>query len=139
MTDCFSTEKRREIMSRIRGADTSVELTVRKQLHRLGYRFRLHVASLPGRPDIVLPKYQRVIFVHGCFWHGHPGCGRATIPETNSEFWSRKINSNMARDKKSVRALRALDWKVLVLWQCQTKKPDELDRRLQRFLGRDLP
>jgi DNA mismatch endonuclease (patch repair protein) len=97
------------------------------------------VAKLPGKPDIVLPKYRRVIFVHGCFWHGHSGCRRATIPQTNSGFWSRKIRGNMVRDKKNIRALRALDWKVLVIWQCQTKNPEQLAKRLLRFLTRALP
>lgn len=134
MTDCFTTEKRSEIMSHVRSKDTTVELVVRKQLHRLGYRFRLHVADLPGKPDIVLPKHRAVILVHGCFWHGHTRCRRATLPESNSEFWARKIRSNVTRDKKNVQALRGLGWRVNILWQCQIRSIEALSRRLVTFL-----
>jgi len=93
--DQFSATKRSEIMSRIKGADTSVEIRVRSLLHSLGYRFRLHARDLPGKPDIVLAKHRSVVFVHGCFWHGHKACRRASIPQTNKEFWSRKIEGNI--------------------------------------------
>ena len=134
MADRFSAEKRSEIMSRVKGSNTSVEIKVRGLLHSLGYRFRLHVAGLPGRPDIVLPKRQAVILVHGCFWHGHRGCQRSRRPQSNSEFWASKIDGNIARDKKIERKLRGLGWKVLVVWECKTKNEAQLARRLARFL-----
>jgi DNA mismatch endonuclease (patch repair protein) len=137
MTDCFDAEKRSDIMSRIKGTDTAVEMTVRRLLHRLGYRFRLHVSSLPGKPDIVLPRFKRVVCVHGCYWHGHSRCSRATIPKSNTEFWTRKIEGNIARDRRNARQLRALGWGVLVVWQCQAKNQIALTKRLQRFLGRE--
>jgi DNA mismatch endonuclease (patch repair protein) len=138
MTDCFDASKRSEIMSHVKGADTSVEIMVRSLLHGLGYRFRIHVAGLPGKPDIVLPKHRRVIFVNGCFWHGHKGCTRSTMPKTNSEFWARKILGNMRRDKENVRQLRYLGWRVLVIWQCQTKKPGVVARKIETFFGRGI-
>ena len=94
MPDVFSKSKRSEIMSHIGQKDTQPEIVVRKMLHRMGYRFRLHRKDLPGKPDIVLPKYRKVIFVHGCFWHGHEGCPRAALPETNREFWEQKVEKN---------------------------------------------
>src|SRR5947209_4505760 len=133
MADCFDASKRSEIMSHIKGADTSVEVFVRRLLHGLGYRFRIHVADLPGKPDIVLRKHRRVIFVHGCFWHGHKGCTRSTIPKTNTEFWTRKIFGNMKRDKHNVSELRNLGWRVLVIWQCQTKKPGVVAGKIEKF------
>ena len=134
--DRFTATKRSEIMSQIKGSDTSVEIRVRSLLHNLGYRFRLHIGSLPGKPDIVLPEYRSVVFVHGCFWHGHKACGRASIPQTNKEFWTRKIGGNLDRDKRSVRQLRALGWKVLVVWQCQTKNLALLEKRITTFSER---
>src|SRR5262245_34234702 len=98
MADRFTAEQRSRNMSRVRGRDTQPEIIVRKLLHRLGYRFRLHRKGLPGKPDIVLPKYRTAIFVHGCFWHGHPGCRRSARPTTNVEFWNRKIDGNVERD-----------------------------------------
>ena len=135
--DHFSATKRSEIMSRVRGTDTSVEIRVRQLLHSLGYRFRLHAHDLPGKPDIVLPKHRSVVFVHGCFWHGHKGCGRAGIPQTNREFWTRKIVGNIDRDKRCIRKLRELGWKVLVVWQCQTKDLTKLEKRITAFFGKD--
>lgn len=119
MTDVFSKEKRSEVMSRIRGKNTAPELKVRSMLHRMGYRFRLHVADLPGKPDIVLPKYKTVIFVHGCFWHQHEGCRLAYLPKTRAEFWSRKLDENTLRDHKATAALKVLGWNVIVLWECE--------------------
>ena len=124
-------------MSRVRGTDTSVEIRVRQLLHSLGYRFRLHAHDLPGKPDIVLPKHRSVVFVHGCFWHGHKGCRRAGIPQTNREFWTRKIVGNIDRDKRCVRKLRESGWKVLVVWQCQTKDLTKLKKRITTFFGKD--
>ena len=135
--DHFSATKRSEIMSRVKGTDTSVEILVRQLLHSLGYRFKLHARDLPGKPDIVLPKHRSVVFVHGCFWHGHKACRRAGIPKTNREFWTRKIEGNIDRDKRCVRELRELGWKVLVVWQCQTKDLTKLERRITTFFGKD--
>ena len=104
-------------------------------LHRMGYRFRLHVRDLPGRPDIVLPRHKRVVLVHGCFWHGHKGCRRAARPSSNTEFWNEKLSANQERDAKNLRKLRRLGWRVLVVWECQTREDNKLRPRLQRFMG----
>ncbi len=112
---------RSQMMARIRSADTKPELVLRKALHAIGYRFRLHVRSLPGCPDIVMPKYRCTIFVHGCFWHGHDGCRNFRTPKTRPEFWSAKIGSNRDRDRRSVDALLGAGWRVLVVWECATR------------------
>lgn len=112
---------RSQMMARIRSADTKPELVLRKALHAIGYRFRLHVRSLPGRPDIVMRKHRCAIFVHGCFWHGHQGCRNFRIPKTRREFWSAKIESNRERDMRSVEALLGTGWRVLVVWECATR------------------
>ena len=108
-------------MSRIQSKNTKPELIVRSILHRMGYRFRLHRRDLPGSPDIVLPRYRTVIFVHGCFWHRHKGCKFAYIPKSRIDFWLKKFAENVARDKNHRRQLRQLGWKVIVLWECQIK------------------
>lgn len=108
-------------MSRIKGKDTKPELLVRKFLHAQGFRYKLHDKSLPGKPDLVLPKYKTVIFIHGCFWHGHARCKYFTIPKTRTQWWINKININKANDAKAVKALRKEGWKVLVVWGCQLK------------------
>lgn len=123
-------------MSAIRGQDTKPELTVRKMLHQLGYRFRLHRRDLPGTPDIVLPKYRTVIFVHGCFWHRHPGCRFTTYPKTHREFWDKKFSQNIARDKKTEIELINATWHVLVIWECQTKDSSYLEAMLMESLVR---
>jgi DNA mismatch endonuclease (patch repair protein) len=135
MADCFTPQERSRNMSRVKGRDTKPELLVRSIVHRLGYRFRLHGKSLPGRPDIVLPRHRKIIFVHGCFWHGHAGCRRAARPSTNREFWDRKIDGNVARDVANVKALRHAGWKVLVVWQCATKDRERLEKILRKFLS----
>lgn len=119
MADIFSPAKRSEVMSRIRGRDTVPELVVRSYLHRRGLRFRLHRRDLPGRPDIVLPAYRVAILVHGCFWHGHAGCKRASLPKTRVSFWAEKIAANRERDARSIRALEALGWRPLIVWECE--------------------
>jgi DNA mismatch endonuclease, patch repair protein len=134
MADTFTKAKRSEIMSRIGGKDTAPELRVRRLLHALGFRFRLHRTDLPGKPDVVLPRHRKVVLIHGCFWHCHPGCPRAALPTTNVEFWQKKIGGNQARDRRVRRELREAGWDVLVLWQCQLKSLDVLTRRLLRFL-----
>ena len=104
-------------MSRIGPKDTSPELIVRSTLHRLGYRFRLHVKKLPGKPDIVLAKHRTVIFVHGCFWHRHKGCKQASTPKSNQAFWQEKFARNVERDRRNVRSLKQLGWKVIIIWE----------------------
>ncbi len=113
-------------MSRIRGKDTGPEIAVRSSLHRLGFRFRLHVNDLPGRPDIVLPKYRTVIFVHGCFWHRHKGCRFAYTPKTRTAFWTAKFAENVARDALNRQSLEGLGWRVLVIWECQIERASGL-------------
>jgi DNA mismatch endonuclease (patch repair protein) len=117
-------------MSRIRGKDTKPERVVRSLLHREGFRFRLHVRELPGRPDIVLPRHRAVVFVHGCFWHRHPGCPRAFTPSSNVEFWQKKLAANPPRDAANEKALRETGWRVVVVWECETKDAETLRARL---------
>ena len=109
-------------MSQIRSKDTKPELLVRKFLHKNGFRYRLHVKNLPGKPDIVLPKYKTVIFVHGCFWHGHEGCKYYVVPKTRTEWWLEKIGKNTANDLKAKKSLITEGWKVLNIWECKLKK-----------------
>src|ERR1039458_8900147 len=120
-------------MSRIGGKDTVLEITVRRLLHSLGYRFRLHRRDLPGTPDIVFPSRQKVIFVNGCFWHAH-GCRIGQPPKSRPEFWLPKLERNRTKDKRDRHALRGLGWEVLTVWQCQTKSPDRLKMKLVSFL-----
>ena len=135
-TDFFSAEKRSQIMSRIRGYDTKPELTVRSIIHRMGYRFRLHGEDLPGNPDVVLPKHRKVVFVHGCFWHGHKGCPRSKRPGTNVSFWQKKLDENIARDQRQQRELKRLGWKYLVIWQCEINKEKLVLNKIKGFLTR---
>ena len=135
MPDKLTPPERSALMSRIRSKDTKPELTVRRMLHRMGYRYVLHDRRLPGIPDLVFPARRKVIFVHGCFWHGHD-CGRGFKPSTNAEFWRAKIERNQARDHVVRRELRRLGWEVLTVFEC-TLKPDaetRLARRLLRYL-----
>lgn len=118
MTDTMTPAERSERMSRIRGRDTKPELLVRRFLHGAGFRYRLHVPDLPGRPDLVLPKYGVVVLVEGCFWHGH-SCQRGRVPATNPAFWEAKVASNQARDKRNRRTLTKLGWRVIRVWECQ--------------------
>jgi DNA mismatch endonuclease (patch repair protein) len=133
MTDTHTKEQRSRNMARVKNKNTAPELLVRSLLHRMGYRFRLHRRDLPGSPDIVLPRHKKVIFVHGCFWHGHD-CPRGRRPSTNREFWDVKLDRNIERDRSSQRELNKIGWKTLVIWQCQTKNEDELRVQLQDFL-----
>lgn len=109
---------RSRMMSGIRGKDTKPELAVRRYLHRAGFRYRLHAAHLPGRPDLVLPRYRAVVFVHGCFWHAHQGCHYFRIPATRHEFWATKLAANSARDDRDIAALREAGWRVAIIWEC---------------------
>ena len=117
----MTTAQRSRAMSAVKGKDTGIERFVRSALHRRGFRFKKNVARLPGRPDIVLPKYHTVVFVHGCFWHGHENCKASKLPETRREFWEQKISGNIVRDAKHAQALRDSGWKVLVIWECSLK------------------
>ena len=112
---------RSEMMSRIGSRDTAPETAIRKALHRAGFRFRLHRRDLPGRPDLTLARHRAVIFVHGCFWHGHTTCGSFRVPKTNTTFWQEKIGRNLARDNQAISSLLSLGWRVLVVWECATK------------------
>lgn len=116
--DIFDRQKRSEVMSRVRGKDTKPEMRARSYLHAAGLRYVLHDKRLPGRPDLSFPSRRVAVFVHGCFWHGHEGCKRATLPATRREFWQAKINKNRERDLGNLKALEAIGWRVLVLWQC---------------------
>lgn len=121
---------RSAMMALIRGSDTLPELRVRRWLHRHGYRFRLHRRDLPGTPDIVMPRYRIAILVHGCFWHRHPGCRRATMPKTRKEYWEPKLVRNVERDHKVQRALEDLGWRVSVVWECNTKTDEAIEQSL---------
>ncbi|WP_129135673.1 very short patch repair endonuclease [Luteimonas sp. YGD11-2] len=120
MADIIGPEQRSALMSRIKGKDTKIELEVRRGLHALGFRYRLGGAGLPGRPDIVLPRYRTVVFVHGCFWHRH-SCHLFRLPKTRPEFWEAKINANVARDRRKESELIAMGWRVETIWECQLR------------------
>ena len=124
-------------MSHISGKNTKPEIVIRKIVHSLGYRFRLHKKDLPGKPDLVFPKYKKVIFVNGCFWHHHKNCPRATLPATNKKFWKEKIEGNVKKDKSDYRQLRRLGWGYLVIWQCHIKKTntEKLMNKISSFLA----
>jgi len=133
MPDTLTKEARSKRMSQIRGSDTKPEIIVRRELHARGFRFRLHARNLPGRPDIVLPKYNAVIFVHGCFWHAHH-CQKGRVPGTNSSFWSEKFKNNQKRDARVTRALRAAGWRVLKVWECDLRTPAMRDLAIARIV-----
>jgi DNA mismatch endonuclease (patch repair protein) len=138
--DTVDPKKRSEIMSHIRGKNTKPELLIRSLLHRSGFRFRIHRRDLPGCPDIVLPKYKTIIFVHGCFWHQHPGCRKATIPETNKDFWTEKLTKNTTRDFLICNELKKQGWKTIIVWQCELKKILEVpDILLKQIILSDPP
>lgn len=135
--DTLTPEARSERMSRIRGRNTKPELLVRRLVHRLGYRFRLHRADLPGKPDLVFTSRRKIIFVHGCFWHRHTGCALARMPKSRLDFWKPKLEANKKRDVRSRRQLTALGWQSLVIWECEAKDNDKLERRIKAFLDRE--
>ena len=132
--DTLTPERRSWNMSRIRGRDTRPERLVRSLLHRMGYRFRLYRKDLPGRPDIVLPRYRTVVMVHGCYWHRHPACHLAYTPKSNREFWEKKFARNVCRDSLQYEELRAMGWRVIVVWECETKNLQALSGRLLQNL-----
>lgn len=132
--DPFSPEERAEVMRAVRSQNTTPELSVRSLLHQLGFRFRVHRSDLPGRPDIILPRYRTVIFVHGCFWHRHPGCVRASTPATRQDYWLPKFARTVARDQCNQLSLRDLGWNVVVVWECEVRslseKPETITRQI---------
>lgn len=135
MADVFNKKTRSYIMSRIRSKDTKPEMIVRRFLFSKGFRYRVHSKKLPGKPDIVLPKYKTVIFVHGCFWHGHENCQYFKMPQTRTKWWFEKISGNKARDKKKKAELKKEKWKVIQIWECELKKGKEkvLERLVKRL------
>jgi len=133
--DIVSPDRRSQMMRRIRGKDTLPELLVRKIAHRLGYRFRLHVPDLPGRPDLVFPRRKVALFVHGCFWHRHDYCRYAYSPKSNIEFWGNKFQNNVARDKRVQGELEAMGWKVAIIWECETVDLASVAEKLKGCLG----
>lgn len=134
MVDTVDKETRSRIMSRVRGKDTVPEMTVRRLVFSLGYRYRLHDSRLPGKPDLVFASRRKVIFVHGCFWHRHDGCALARLPKSRTEFWARKLAGNKERDMKNQAALRELGWRALVVWECGLSDQSALRRRIVKFL-----
>lgn len=140
MADTLSKAERSERMSRIGGKDTKPEMVVRRLVHALGHRYRLHRADLPGRPDLVFPGRRKVIFVHGCFWHRHPdsSCKLARLPKSRHEFWIPKLEANAARDIRNEKALQELGWDCLVIWECETKDRALLERKIEAFLHDEI-
>lgn len=133
MSDIFSQTKRSDIMSKISSKDTKPEILVRKFLFSKGFRYRINVKTLPGKPDIVLPKYKTIIFVNGCFWHGH-NCKKGKLPSSNTDFWKEKISNNRLRDDKNSDLLVKLGWKVIIIWQCEISKIDNRIEILNKLL-----
>lgn len=133
MTDALSLEQRSQLMAKVHGKDTAIEKKVRSYLHEKGYRFRKHVAGLPGSPDIVLPKYKAAIFVHGCFWHGHSGCRKSRLPTTRHDFWEEKRKANLERDARKISKLTSSAWRIAVIWQCALEKPTTLSNTMSKL------
>lgn len=134
MPDILTPRERSQLMSRIRGVDTKPELFVRRALHALGYRFRVHMRELPGRPDLVFTRRQAVVFVHGCFWHRH-GCKKTYVPKSRQEFWQTKFSTNVKRDKRDQKLLAKAGWRVLVVWECEVESDKTILDRIVAFLG----
>ena len=135
--DRLAANERSELMSRVRAKNTRPEIAVRRLLHALGFRFRLHRSDLPGHPDIVLPRRRKVVFVHGCFWHRHPRCRKASTPQTRCDFWALKFKQNIERDKRQKRELKRMGWGVLVVWECETHNLGRLKDRIFSELEKD--
>lgn len=135
MPDFLTPAQRSARMARVRSKNTKPELRVRGIAYAMGYRFRLHRRDLPGTPDLAFPGRRKVVFVHGCFWHGHPSCRRASMPETHRGFWADKILGNRQRDERNAAFLEAAGWAILVLWECELRDADQLGSRLANFLG----
>jgi DNA mismatch endonuclease, patch repair protein len=135
MVDRLSPARRSALMARVSSKDTAPEMRVRRAAHALGYRYRLHDRALPGRPDLVFPRLRKVILVHGCFWHRHPGCPKATAPKSHVAFWSDKFARNVARDSSNLAGLQERGWRVLTVWECETRESRQLSMKLSTFLG----
>lgn len=132
--DTVSVKRRSEIMGRVVAKNTRPEVAVRSLLHRLGFRFRLHREDLPGKPDVTLPKWRTVVFVHGCFWHRHKGCPNTRTPKSRVDFWTTKFDENVRRDKHARKKLKSLGWRVLVVWECELKDIGALTDRIESFI-----
>lgn len=137
MADTISKAQRSENMRRIRSTNTSPELIVRRMVHALGCRFRLHRKDLRGKPDLVLPRHKKIIFVHGCFWHQHAKskCADSRVPKSNTKYWAVKLARNVTRDKEHLKVLRAQGWKCLTIWECDLLRPEKVRSKLEKFLG----
>lgn len=134
MTDTMSPEERSRRMALVRSTDTKPEMAVRKLLHGMGYRYRLHCRDLPGKPDLVFRSRRAVVFVHGCFWHRHDGCPLARMPKSRVKFWTTKLEGNRDRDARKITALEEIGWRVFVVWECELKDKERLGKRLRQFL-----
>lgn len=134
MTDKLSPKRRSENMRRIRSTDTTPEMVVRRLVHGMGFRYRLHVSTLPGKPDLVFPRHMKIIEVRGCFWHQHPGCIDSHIPKSRIAYWKPKLSRNKERDVENRSRLRGMGWRILVLWECETKHPRKIYRKVRQFL-----
>jgi DNA mismatch endonuclease, patch repair protein len=132
--DHVTPHRRSVIMQMVRASNTKPELAVRKLLHGLGFRFRLQKKNLPGTPDIVLPRWRAVVLIHGCFWHRHDGCRKATTPKSNTKYWCQKFHANVERDRRVATRLKSMGWRVCVVWQCELSDPQRLESRLARFI-----
>ena len=139
MTDIVDSRRRSEMMSRIKGRDTVPEIAVRRFAHGMGLRFRLHRKDLPGRPDLIFPRYRLAVFVHGCFWHRHGGCRYAYMPKSRTVFWTEKFAQNVSRDRRNEEALQKLGWRVLVIWECETRDEEYVKRSLSESIRRSAP
>ena len=135
MIDTLSIAERSERMSRVRSKDTRTEMIVRRLVYGMGFRYRLHDANLPGKPDMVFRSRRKVIFVHGCFWHRHKNCSLARMPKSRVKFWQEKLNGNRTRDNRNRRQLEKMGWSVLVVWECELKGLDALQQKIEQFLG----
>ena len=134
MVDVVNPETRSRMMSGIRGANTKPELNVRRRLHAAGFRYGLHRKDLPGRPDLVMPRHDAVIFVHGCYWHRHPGCRLATTPSTRTDFWTAKFTANQERDRRNIAELRVRGWRVAIVWECEGRTATDADEAVSELI-----
>ncbi|WP_379921631.1 very short patch repair endonuclease [Erythrobacter sp. R86502] len=135
MVDVVNPETRSRMMSGIRGANTKPELNVRRRLHAAGFRYGLHRKDLPGRPDLVMPRHDAVIFVHGCYWHRHPGCRLATTPSTRTDFWTAKFTANQERDRRNIAELRDRGWRVAIVWECGVRTATDADEAVNELIA----
>ncbi|MDH4571115.1 very short patch repair endonuclease [Salinicola acroporae] len=135
MTDTLTPSERSERMSRVRGKDTKPEMRLRRMVHAMGFRYRLHAKYLPGKPDLVFPSRRAVVFMHGCFWHRHEGCKLARMPKSRVSFWREKLEANRQRDRRNQLRLQEMGWRVLIVWECQLSTPEDTARRVRDFLN----